>query len=267
MVSALTVEQIQTHGHGRAQQVEPVDGDEPEGARAPLPVGGHDHARARAHGRIAHHRGSCTGLAARRHRPSCSSARGASAAPSLVLDRARAALLQNASAKSKLITFEQMYPSIAMLPSEDDAALAFAQVSTFMQSYVERHGQDALAPRSGKSRTAPTRARHWPRPLPQPFAKIEAEWKASLPTKAEVIAPSRRLRRVSRSATAERRSTEVEEGDARRFLRLGDLLWDAGALRCCGARIREGASRRPDDPIVAARFGARRARRPATHTP
>src|SRR6185436_1480933 len=147
----------------------------------------------------------------------------------LVLDPAARGLLQTANAKNKLITFEQMYPSIAMLPSEDDAALAFAQVSTFMQLYVERHGQDALRTALGQIENGTDAREALAKAAAQPFSKIEAEWKASLPTQAEVIAPSRRLRpRFKIGDGPNDEATEVVEDDARRFMRIGDLLWDRG---------------------------------------
>ena len=48
--------------------------------------------------------------------------------------------LAQAVLKDKLITFERMHPSIALLPSQEDAALAFAQVSTFVQAFYGTPG-------------------------------------------------------------------------------------------------------------------------------
>jgi tetratricopeptide (TPR) repeat protein len=173
----------------------------------------------------------------------------------LVLDPAARGLLQNASAKNKLITFEQMYPSIAMLPSEDDAALAFAQVSTFMQMYVERHGQDALRTALGQIENGTDAREALAKAAAQPFSKIEAEWKASLPTKAEVIAPSRRLRpRFKVGDGPNDEATEVVEDDARRFMRIGDLLWDRGRAGAAAREYEKAHRADKDDPIVASRW-------------
>ena len=99
----------------------------------------------------------------------------------LLLDKAAEALLLDANAKGKLITFEQMHPSIAMLPSEDDAALAFAQVATFMRLYVERHGESALRDALGQIDRGADARDALSKAASLPFAKLESEWKAALP--------------------------------------------------------------------------------------
>lgn len=57
--------------------------------------------------------------------------------PGLALDAASENLLAAGVKKNKLITFEQMHPSMAKLPSQEDAALAFAEVFTVIE-YVEK---------------------------------------------------------------------------------------------------------------------------------
>jgi tetratricopeptide (TPR) repeat protein len=173
----------------------------------------------------------------------------------LVLDPPARALLHDANAKNKLITFEQMYPSIAMLPSEDDAALAFAQVATFMQTYVQRHGQAALRDALSQVEHGTDAREALGKAAAQSFAKIEAEWKASLPQKPEGVAPTRRLKprfRVGDGPNDE--STEVVEGDARRFLRIGDLLWDRGRVAAAAHEYEKAHHADREDPIVAARW-------------
>ncbi len=54
-------------------------------------------------------------------------------------------LLAQAVRNNKFITFEQMHPSMAKLPSQDDAALAFAEVFSVIEFVVEQHGTGAVA--------------------------------------------------------------------------------------------------------------------------
>jgi hypothetical protein len=54
------------------------------------------------------------------------------------LDPTSRMLLLRANRDGKLLSFDQLHPSIALLPSQDDATLAFAQVSTFMQTFLAR---------------------------------------------------------------------------------------------------------------------------------
>lgn len=61
-------------------------------------------------------------------------------APGLALDAASENLLAQSFKKNKLITFEQMHPSMAKLPSQEDAALAFAEVFTVVE-WLEKEKQ------------------------------------------------------------------------------------------------------------------------------
>ena len=172
----------------------------------------------------------------------------------LHMDAGTRQLLADAHENGKLLTFEQMHPSIAMLPSEDDAALAFAQVSTFMQRYVQDNGEAALRDaldRVGKGTDArealAAAAKH-------PFSKLEADWKTGLPA-AEPGEDSHRLApRFRKGDGPTDESAEVVERDARRFLRLGDLLWDRGRSLAAAREYEKAYKADTSDPIVAARW-------------
>jgi tetratricopeptide (TPR) repeat protein len=56
----------------------------------------------------------------------------------------RAALLRDAIASDSLITFEAMSPSFAMLPSREQAALAYTQVETMLGFLEDERGGEAL---------------------------------------------------------------------------------------------------------------------------
>jgi tetratricopeptide (TPR) repeat protein len=172
----------------------------------------------------------------------------------LFLDAGARALLHTRNAKGKLLTFEQMHPSIAMLPSEDDAALAFAQVATFMQRYVADHGQVAL--RDALSRIAGgTDAREaLAAAASTSFAKLEASWKASLPRATEAEEVRRLVTRFRKGDGAQDESAEVEEEGARKHMRIGDLLWDRGRKRGAAREYEKAYRQDPLDPIVTARW-------------
>lgn len=55
------------------------------------------------------------------------------------------ALLHDAIAADELVTFEQMHPSVAMLPSQELAALAYAEAETMLGLLEEQRGQAGLA--------------------------------------------------------------------------------------------------------------------------
>lgn len=54
-------------------------------------------------------------------------------------------LLARAVKKDKLITFKQMHPSMAKLPSQEDAALAYAQVFMLIKYFVKNNGRSGIA--------------------------------------------------------------------------------------------------------------------------
>jgi len=60
------------------------------------------------------------------------------------LDPRAEGLLAKAVANDSLVTFEQMHPSLAKLPSADMAALAYAQLASLISFCFEKGGEDVL---------------------------------------------------------------------------------------------------------------------------
>ncbi len=174
----------------------------------------------------------------------------------LRLDAASESLLMNAAKTNKLLPFERLHPSIALLPSQEDAALAFAQVSTFMQRFVGAYGVQGLRDaftRVGNGEQAPNA-------LAQvatiPFATLERQWSSAL-REREAKAPGARAlaRRFVRGKAAPDELSEVEQEAARRFLRLGDMLWSRGHHRAASVEYGKAHTVDPRDPIVTSRYG------------
>lgn len=172
----------------------------------------------------------------------------------LVLDAGSRALLHEHRRKGTLLTFDEMHPSIAMLPSEDQAILAFAEVATFMEAYVKRYGKPAL--RAGldaiaagvDARTALAKA------AGSEFHTLENEWRKGISSDAPEAARTLKTRfRVGDGDADE--SADVTESSARRFLRLGDLLWDRGRAAAAAKEYEKAHRADTLDPIVAARWG------------
>jgi len=67
------------------------------------------------------------------------------AATPLPLDPAPRKLLARGLARNDLVSFTEMYPSLAMLPSQERAALAYAQVQTMLELLREEKGLPGLA--------------------------------------------------------------------------------------------------------------------------
>lgn len=141
-----------------------------------------------------------------------------------------AGLLGKALRDDKLITFEQMYPSLALLPSAEMAALGYAQVSSLMSYCFLVRGDDVLT-RALPAIKAGTDARVALAAAvgTKDFPALEAEWRqwleeqhldphtvAELPTKldgADAVASD---------------PVMSNRADLARYMRLGDLMRDAG---------------------------------------
>lgn len=62
----------------------------------------------------------------------------------LGLEPSREDLLARRLEEGDMVTFDEMSPSIALLPSQEDAALAYAEVYTLIEYFTDRYEQDAL---------------------------------------------------------------------------------------------------------------------------
>lgn len=161
-------------------------------------------------------------------------------------------LLARAIENDALIPFERIHPSIALLPSQEDAALAFAQVSTFVAFFHETYGAEALrnaiaAMANGTDAQAALAAEAEVR-----WAQLESRWKASL-TGLDPDAPDLLPMRLRQGDATDDEARDVAER-ARRSLRLGDMLW--ARQRYGGAMVQYGraAEVAPGNPIIAARL-------------
>ena len=56
----------------------------------------------------------------------------------------REELLGKRIAEKKIVTFEQMHPSMALLPSQEDAAMAYAEVYTVLEYLVKQRGRGVV---------------------------------------------------------------------------------------------------------------------------
>jgi Flp pilus assembly protein TadD len=172
----------------------------------------------------------------------------------LPLDPASNRLLLGAAEANQLLDFDQLHPSIALLPSQKDAVLAFAQVSSFMEMFYNEHGRDGVRlglqhvadAADARTALAAVAGASW--------KELEAHWKNELAKKPKPP-PARLLRRyLSGEATENDELAEVEREKARKHVRLGDLLWTRS--RPAAASVEYGKAHRvaPSDPVVASRY-------------
>ncbi|HEX6240792.1 MAG TPA: hypothetical protein VFZ61_07860, partial [Polyangiales bacterium] len=113
-------------------------------------------------------------------------------APSARLTPASETLLGTAAREKRLIGFERMHPSIAMLPSQEDAALAFAQVATFLERFREAHTDRGLAQAIEAIALGTDAQRALARVAGKPFEALELSWQKSLLDRGQGEGPKQR---------------------------------------------------------------------------
>lgn len=186
--------------------------------------------------------------------------------PGLALEAPSENLLAAAVKKNKLITFEQMHPSIAKLPSQEDTALAFAEVFTVVEwmhtqevGGGKRKADDELAGYQVTNRLLQELARGadmdaaLKRAVGKNLKAMQKTWRAYLqkrPFKLVAGAEPKKLRFVrnarGRSPTQEEQEEEgalleAKSRSGKRYVRLGSLLHRRGRLKAATVEYEKAA--------------------------
>lgn len=157
------------------------------------------------------------------------------------LSPASAGLLAQALRKNRLIPFARMHPSMALLPSQEDAALAFAEVFTAVE-YLHGRGGNAMLEKliralkdGAQDEAAVAKA------VGVPFARFQADWmaylarreypKETLPLSAEALRFKEDAGKAGPKAHPKKDDElrfgdflEIEDSEARKLAHLGELL-------------------------------------------
>lgn len=158
-------------------------------------------------------------------------------------------LLATALSRKQLVTFAQMSPSMAKLPSQEKTALAFAEVYTVVQYLHEKGGWAGLRALIGRFREG------------QPIGDFEADWRAWLGRQKLRVHPgllpeqaALRFKRGSGKETeaSTDESSRIGEERARKWARLGGLLRARHRLRAAAIEYEKAqAIIGPGHPAVA----------------
>ena len=193
--------------------------------------------------------------------------------PGLAVDELSLSLLQSAAKAGKLIPFARMHPSIAMLPTQEQAALAFAEVEAAMRLLYLRGGQQALTELVAAMAAGMTDEQAVAQAYGKSFKDFEADWRAEVARPrarggaAEEVRPSVAHKLVfkedARGKTepaalqsgAPPKAEGAGEAEGKRAVRLGELLfarrrWAAAAKEYGRARGRL----KEEPPQIARRY-------------
>ncbi|MFO0693240.1 MAG: tetratricopeptide repeat protein [Polyangiales bacterium] len=177
-------------------------------------------------------------------------------APTLELEPAAAALFDRRLREGNLLPFDAFHPSIALLPSQEDAALAFAEVSTLLAAFHRRFGDAGLRAVVTAVSAGTDARKAFADAVRMPFPRFEesvwAEARARPPVRRD--SPARLPMRFVHGAAVDD-AADVGVAEAARRLRLGDMLWSRGRPRAASVEYARASALAPRDPIVASRLG------------
>ncbi len=178
------------------------------------------------------------------------------APPELRLSATEQALLAGALKKGRLITFDEMHPSMAKLPSQDAAALAYAEVYTLVAWLHGKVGykglRDALiAQRDGKSArraVAEALSLSWP--------AVEKAWHAHLRAQPPQAPPraGKPIRFGRGGVDSENVGLEQVSARARKHARLGGMLRARRMLEAAVIEYEKALAIGGPEPFVAAKL-------------
>jgi Flp pilus assembly protein TadD len=176
--------------------------------------------------------------------------------PAVRLDEGSQSLLVTRAGTDTLIPFDRLHPSIAMLPSAEDAALAFAQVSTFVEAFYRAHGSAGLIDVATRVRHGEDARQAFSESAREPFDLLEGHWRdaiGALPMPADPSAEPPHIELRHGEAEPDD-SEDVVAEDARRAVRLGDLMWTGQRYLAASVEYGRAHELAPGDPVVASRL-------------
>jgi len=164
------------------------------------------------------------------------------------MSRTSESLLAEALEADKLVPFERMSPSLAKLPSAEEAQLAFAQVQTVIEYLILQRGLDGVHQLMLEMREGRTDRQAIEAVLGVSFAQFVTDWKKFMGAKR-----LRRLPGVAVLPTILRAQGMDEDGEEkvvdpfmarnkvlREFTRLGDLLRKRGRFQAALIEYQKG---------------------------
>jgi tetratricopeptide (TPR) repeat protein len=179
------------------------------------------------------------------------------------MGRTQEHLLALALRRGKLITFEQMHPSMALLPSQEAAATAFAEVYSIVAWMQGKVGYAGIRAILGRIRDGKSERRAIAEVVGGggTWESVEAAWKQQLRRSNLKLDPAlvghrmHKLRFDKASKDPENAGIDqIPEEKARKLARLGGLLRARGHLAAAASEYEKARAVVPDDAIVGAKL-------------
>jgi len=163
-------------------------------------------------------------------------------------------LLAAALKSDKLITFEEMNPSFAMLPSAEAGELAFSEVSMCVKYMVSRGGFAAVLSILDRLNKNPDWRKAIQAEFGEPFNSFLAKWKdfmrkSNLQQINGVDLVGVKLRKEGQDqdeSDQENLSRRSKDDPAARYIRLGDLLRGQGRMKAALVEYQKALETQPN---------------------
>ena len=171
--------------------------------------------------------------------------------------------LHRAIVDDDLVTLSEMYPSVAMLPSAERAALAYAEVETMLGLLHERKGNEGVARLLDRVAAGDDAEAALAFAWGEDFSAFMAEWKRVTKTRTAGGEDGALAVPEFKDGTAAKEQfgdvfSELGGGRARQHARLGALLQGRGHDDAAAAqyeKARDADKRARKDPTLAKRLG------------
>lgn len=164
------------------------------------------------------------------------------------------ALLTAALRKGRLISFDEMHPSMAKLPSQDAAALAYAEVYSLVGWIHGQIGYRGLREMLAATKDGKSARRAVSEALNKSWTIIDKEWRAYLKTSADTKARVGKPIKFDKGGVdSENVGLEHVNARARKFARIAGMLRARGMLEAAAAEY-EKALGAGSDPFVAGKL-------------
>lgn len=166
--------------------------------------------------------------------------------------------LREAAKKGKLIPFEKMHPSMAKLKDQEETALAFAEVYTFIEFLVERKGWEGMRTVLERMQTGESDEEAIEYVHGKSLKKLSEDWMKSLKTRevraTTLDASPPKVEVKDRSDAPDDRLHGVSK-KGRRFARAADLLFMRGRIKAAQKEL-EKAIKETGSPLLSAKLAS-----------
>ena len=196
--------------------------------------------------------------------------------PGLAVDEMALGLLQDAARKKTLIPFARMHPSIALLPTQEQAALAFAEVEAAMRLLYQRGGQAALTELVSAMAAGMTDEQAVAQAYGKSFREFEADWRAEVAKPRSRAVSQKNVRpqsakklvfkedakgRTEPADLASPHEAAPEDAETKRAIRLGEIFFARRRWASAAHEYGRARARLPRDlPLVSRRYAFSEAR-------